>query len=314
MSNTIPAERVSNRYPDKPFPDRDIATVNDNDGVRFLFDLAFGYCYPGGPLLGRPAPADPEHGAVITNMTRQGSGDGSGSVAIATSLGSEISYAGGGFDLSLAQAGGVAGPTGLLGPAAALADIWTAAPAGAANPGNSQHFLWVGYFKLPAVADWPATDGIAPLFSAADGIAGYSGFADILTVNLDVGSPYLIEARRQVSIGSLEATIALQPAAGDYGNLVQLAYWRNEMGSVFRLRSGAGTVQSPATVYAANTADFSAERPCWGHPNNFRGDAVGYAGLRLYRGWLENLARSGRNPSAVLDADWDDVVRRGQFS
>lgn len=315
MSNLIPAERVATRYPSNPFPDRDIATIDDNDGVRFLFDLSFGYCYPAGDLFGRPAAGDPDDGATIRNMTRQGAGSGDGTVKIAQGIGGTgLTYAGGGFDLSGSRTGISAGPTGVAGPAAALADIWAAAPAGAAYPGASQMFLWCGYFKLPTTVDWAASGAVRTIFSASDNINGYTAAPDLLQIAMRVGSPYQIDARRQVAANTVEATTILQPDAADYGSIVQLAYWRNAAGSRFRLKSDAGVVQSAQTVYAANTQDFSALSPVWGHPVPFYNFEEGFNGCRVYRGWLENLARSGRDPATVLDADWDDVTRRGQFA
>jgi hypothetical protein len=36
--------------------------------------------------------------------------------------------------------------------------------------------------------------------------------------------------------------------------------------------------------------------------------------FRIYRGFIEALQLSGRNPDTVLDADWDRTVSRNVFS
>ena len=314
MTNTVNAERLGYAVPAANYPDIDDVTVADNDGVRTIFDLAFRKCYPGGPFAGRPAPGAGIEGAVIYDMTRTDSGDGDLSVAMVPENGSSLPWVGGGFDLSDTTAGETAGGIGVMGPAAALADIWNPAPAGAVSVGETQHFLWVGYYKLPLTADWAATGAIRSIFSACTDIGGYTAETDILNISMRAASPYQIDARRQIAEATAEATTIIQPNAADYGKLVQLAYWRNAAGSVFQIKSAAATTKSAATVHADNTQNFSALRPLWGHPATFYAGPEGYSGLRVYRGWLENLARSGRDPETVLDADWARVAARGVFS
>lgn len=316
--NTIPQITVNKSYPDAPLANYDPLTVGDGlDGVRFVFDLGFAKSYPGGPIATRAAAGDPVDGQPVYNITRQGAGDGNGDIILATENGSTMPFSNGGIDLSNTTISATYGANGVRAPAAACADIWNAAPAGSANVGASQHFLIAGYFKIPTTGNWPAGGTFTDLIACSNLLNGYSSGPEMVTIGMQSGSPYQVSARRQVAAATVEATTLLQPVAGDYGGIVQLAYWRNAAGSVFRLKSAAGTVISAATVFAANTQNFSALRAVWGNPMPFTPGPAGYVGAKVYRGFIENLARSGRSPASVLDADWTRVKARidaGQFA
>jgi hypothetical protein len=158
-----------------PFPVRDALVRDDNGGVRYLFDLAFPWCYPGGPPSGRPAAADPGVAAVITDMAERAGAGGVNSPG----TNARLTYAGGGFDFS----GVTVRQNIFTGPAAALADIWSAAPAGAAFPGASQRFLAVQYCKLPLDANFN-TGTISPIFSASFGSAGMNSNPELVLIGL----------------------------------------------------------------------------------------------------------------------------------
>lgn len=285
-----------------PFAKRDALLNGDNDGVRFLFDLGFPYSYPGGPYATRPAAGNPAQRQAIHDVSDRANG-----ALVYNAGGSAPTYAGGGFDLTGAITGTGSGSTGIQAPASALADIWNAVE------GVSQRFMVVGYFKLPTTANWNGSGAIMPIMSA-DG--PYTSEADLVTISQRGGSPYQIDARRQVAANTLEVAGGrlLQPGDGDYGGLAQIAYFRNAAGSAFTMRTANGRVSTSQTVYADNTQNFSGKSMTWGYSRGFSTSASGTTGFRLYRGWLENLARSDRDPLTVLDADWARVIARGVFS
>ncbi|MGE4321729.1 MAG: hypothetical protein AB7E60_01715 [Sphingobium sp.] len=286
--------------PSRPFPVRDpLLKGVANDGVRFMFDLAFPWCYPGGPPAGRPAPGDPAPDLPIYDMSehangvyRRGSGD------------SLITYAGGGFDLSASQiVGGLS--AGVVAPASALADIWT--PFG----GKAQRFLITAWLKLPALSNWNDAVAIMTVIGDRTYVSGQS----LLLINFRQGG--LIDARRQNAAGVIDGQVIITPDADDYGSVVQIAAWRNDAGQGFRLRSANGTILQSTAVGADNTENFGGNDYYFGRSTAFVGQGTGVVsgvnGLRIYRGWIENLARSGRNPTAALDADWDFQAARGLF-
>ncbi|HSI41754.1 MAG TPA: hypothetical protein VLA00_14520, partial [Xanthobacteraceae bacterium] len=239
-----------------PVPKRDALLNGDNNGVRFLFDLGFGYCYPGGPLVGRGAPGNPGNGATIYDVAERGNG------VVRITDTAALTYAGGGIDLSAINTNAEQ-DTGVAGPASALADIWTAVG------GKSQIFLICGYFKLPSTADWNVSGALSSIFSACASGGGYASAADILNVAMSNGSPYRVGSRRQTAVGSHEGERLIQPVAGDYGSVVQIAYWRNDAGTGLTLRSANGRVTTTAVKGADNSANFSALTPLWGAAKPF---------------------------------------------
>ncbi|MGE4323553.1 MAG: hypothetical protein AB7E60_11055 [Sphingobium sp.] len=287
--------------PSRPFPVRDPMLKGvANAGVRYMFDLAFPFCYPGGPPIGRPAAGDPAPDIPIYDVNESADG-----IYRRGSAESVITYAGGGFDFSASQiVGGLS--AGVAVPSAVMADIW--APFG----GKSQRFMIVAWLKLPSLADWNSAGAIMTVI----GDASYVSAPSLLVINFRQGG--LIDARRQTGAGQIDGQVIVTPDPDDYGSVVQIAAWRNDAGQGFRLRSANGTILQSTAVGADNSENFSANDYYFGRSTAFLGqgsDVVsGVNGLRFYRGWIENLARSGRNPVAVLDADYDFNVARGLFS
>lgn len=279
----------------RPSKWRDLTLKNvANNGVRFMFDLAFPYSYPGGLPATRAAAGAPSNLAVVQDMAEIANGD------VAVPAGS-IAYSGGGFDFTASS--GL--PSGVRVPAAALADIFT--PFG----GASQRFLLVGYFKMPAAVDWNNSASIETFM----GDLAYSAAASLVNVNMreNGGTPGRIDMRRQIAAGTQAGALNLDLVAGSFGALCQIAVWRNAAGVGFRLKSAAQTSLITSAVGADNTQDFSASRMTWGRPNAFNnttGVNTRFNGMRCYRGWLESLARSGRDPVMTLDNDWSYVQAR----
>lgn len=271
----------------------------DNNGVRFLFDLGLPWCFPGGSLTGRPDPAAPNAGQAIYDMAEMANG----SFALP---GVGPSWNGNGFDFTPVTTTGC----GVQAPASALADIFAAAPAGSSEAGSAQHYLVWGWFKMPSAANWNATAGMNTIMSASDSGTGYNGSPDLVCIGMmgqaQSGGGIKINARRQTALGTIAAEISVALGANDPGTIVQIGFWRNAAGVGLTLRSAAGRVTTTQVIGSDNAADPSTKKFTWGKPAPFSGGSAGagFTGLRVYRGGIENLARSGRNPLTALDFEW----------
>lgn len=268
---------------------RDALLDGDNSGVRFAFDLAFPWCYAGGA---------PANGALVKDTAEISSG----SVVLAS--GQTINAAGGGFDFSAITAA----LSYLAVPAAAAADIYS-------QTGGNQYFLATAYVKLPAQADWDATGSIAPFFTWGTGANDYSSAATLCVMAQMTGG--VLSGRRQTAIGAASQLSLTVPVA-DYGQVAQIAIWRNATEFAIRLKTALNTTKVTAASGAANSADFSATVGKFGIGQGFAHNTISgsttYQKWRLYRGWVENLVRSGRDPETVLNADWSRTVSRGVYS
>jgi hypothetical protein len=251
-----------------------------NNGVRFEFDLAFPFCYPGGPQAGRAAASTPIAGQAVHDIAEIG--DGTAGVGTANG----VAYAGGGFDFTNSAATAAGTDQGVIAPASVMADLF------ASYGGKSQQFLIAAYVKLPTLANWFNSAGIMSILGdksyATDASIGALGFL----------SGGLLQWRRQLAVGSYDTTAPLQiaPASNDYGNVVQLAVWRNASGQGLRLRSANGTVLASRAVGADNAADFSANKLCFGrNAGSFPGSSGGCCSstVRVPRlSWLRRKPRS----------------------
>ena len=292
----------------RSLPARDPALVGvANNGVRFLCDLAFPWSYPGGSPVGRPDAAAPANGAVVYDVAERAN------ASVLISAGS-LAYAGGGFDFTNSQAVGTAGTAGrdcgIVIPASVLADIWTA------YGGASQQFLFSMWVKLPSLANWNAS---ATLLSMAGDLSYTSSPSLFVLAQLTGG---YLQFRRQTAAGAYDVTnvMAITPAPADYGSVVQLSVWRNAAGQGMRLKSANGTILVTKAVGADNTQNFSANTLTVGRNGAAFGGASATAtltalsGVRIYRAYMENLARSGRDPVTVLDAAYAAVMARNPFS
>ena len=79
------------------------------------------------------------------------------------------------------------------------------------------------------------------------------------------------------------------------------------------VRSSAARVVTTGTV-PDNTDSYAASKSKMGLGPSSLWEASGMdlsqTPFRIYRGFVENLARSGRDPETVLDEDWDRVQAR----
>lgn len=285
-------------------PKRDPILNGLADGdMRFLFDLDFSWCYPGGPVSTRPA-----QGAPTTNDQTLYDISERADANIIAVVNRTPAYSNGGFDFSAI----VNQPYGIKAPS----DIWETIHAG------DQNFLWCSYQTLPSEADWKPSEGNLTMFEGhASSLSGtYVSNATALTVYQitpsATGNPSLY-CRRQIQTGNAASNarvLFVEPTASHFGQMCQIAYWRTDEEEVLQLRSASETISKTLSRGANSTEDFSASGATWGVPSAFSQamsseDANG-SNYRLFRGFVEDLGRSGRNPSTVLSDDWDRVQAR----
>lgn len=277
---------------------RDPALTGSNGGVRFLFDTAFGFSYPSGAQATRLDPAAPADGAVVADIAEKANG------TFAKAATQTIGYAGGGFDFSTMTTSVVAGNAERLNHVKGPSTVWAGIQA-------AQQYLVTTWIKLPTLADWNATATIFPIFASA--VSGYQTEPDPVLIVLRTGGE--LEARRQTAINA-QTPLLLTAAnmAPHYGLLAQVAFWRTATATALQVRTTAGTVSISGAQGALNAADCSACTPRWGIPGPFTAfDQASHRtsrNFRLYRGGIENLALSGRDPVAVLAADWTATQAR----
>jgi hypothetical protein len=248
----------------------------DGGGTLILADLATPYSWP--------SLAAPVNGAAVLDLAEVGDG----SVVL---TGTGVTYAGGGWDFN----GLTGGDCFVQSPAGCLSSIWAGA----------QYFMVTTWAKLPAEADWPTALPIQTLFQTAvtDNTAG----PDMLTLNLAAGNR--VEARRQTALGTVVNTFVFADAA-IWGQVCQIAFWRNAAGVGLRVRSAIGQKQAVGAVGVNNVANFGLTRAQAGSPPAFGSFIKG----RFYRFGVENLETSGRDPGTVLNTDFAYVTGQAVFS
>lgn len=270
-----------------PIIRRDPILDGDNGGVRFMFDTAFPWCVPA---------AAPVGGMAVRDMAEVA--NGSYRVAAAQT----VTYAGGGFDFSAMTVD----PSEIMGGAGCLSGIYS----------GNQHFMVNGWFKFPSSGDWNTSTNLFTMFCATTAAAGYPSEADLVLIGQQVTGPALTFRRQTNGAGTIDQ-IDLSPAL-HYGRVAQVAFWRNAGGQGARIKSAGGTTSGSRAVGVANTGNFSAKLPRWGvaeSTNNLASIPAHQAAsnMRLYRGWIEDLQVSGRDPLTVLDADFAATIARGMF-
>ena len=274
-----------------------------NDGVRFIADFGFGYSYPGGALTGRAAPATPVNGALVQDVSEHANG-------YVNLIGSEaLTYAGGGISFANGVSSGYVGPGLISGsclviPASVAADIWSA------YGGNSQQYLLTMYLKLPTLANWAAAGETAFPMTFSD----YGGGVELAGFGFAPSASYL-QAIYKSGVSTAKYVNMVGFDTVDCGQVAQLAFWRNASGTGLTLRTARARTTTLGIVNADVTTSFAAQKGKIGTANAYWGTATSPAkNFVLYRAFVENLARSGRAPLTVLEADWLRVVARGAFS
>lgn len=284
LSITIPGISAD---PSKPFRKRDPLCSGDNDGVRFLFDMAFRWCYADGTATATKGVRDVAERADST---------------LTVVAGNPIPLVSNGLDFS-----GITVPGTFVGvPASVMADLFA-----------EQLFLICFYMTAPTSADWFI--GTRCLFQGSAAPSSYVTSPDIGMIGYGGGSNSII-ARRQTSVNNYVALSASPGAINAYGQLTQVAMWRTADEFGLRLKTVDGQNGQTAAAGAKDTADFSTAVGAFGVPKGFwttaglTADELDAVKFRLHRGFVENLARSGRDPVDVLDADWARQINRAVFN
>lgn len=265
---------------------RDMLLAGDNNGVRFLFDLENRFCYDAGA---------PTAGKAVRDIAEISA---AGAVAQPTAL---LTSAGGGIDFSSTDTRDF----GVRIPATVSADLWA-----------DQEYIICSYYKMPAIGNYPTvTSGLAsPFFTATSALESYANSPEIVISAWDRSTSGWLSFRRQTALNAYSLAVLVPTTHA--GQVVQMAVYRTASGWAVRIKSPAGTSTAAGAGNAKNTLDFSAKQINFGifgifGPNT---ELASRTGRRLYRGWVENLHRSGRDPVAVLDADYARTVSRGVFS
>lgn len=277
-----------------PILERDDILIGDSDGVRFLYDLANSFCY---------TPGTPTNGKAVNDL---GQISAAGSIVNPTG---QLAAGGGGLDWT-SVANGSGNRSGLIIPNSVVADLWAA-----------QNYMIVAYVKLPAAADWPIGNGYdTTIFSHAT--ASWASAAELMAIGFaGNGSASIgIRANRQRAAATAEVNDSGIGTAALHGGLVaQVAVWRTATDELkLRVKSSAGTTNGTVTFGANsdNTQNFSAQSHGFGNLGTFGQYEIATHGngLRHFRGFIENLATSGRDPVTVLDADYARTIARAVYS
>ncbi|MBP0438397.1 hypothetical protein [Tianweitania sediminis] len=273
----------------KPLLTRDPLLRDDyNRGVKWLFDLARPLCYGGAsPVV---------NGAPVKNLAEAFT-DASGAIPngqFIVTAGQTLPFADGGVDFSGITANGVY----LEGPSAAAAAIWA----------NSQYYLGCLYVVLPSSADWETSSGIRAFISWTTNVNGYALAPDVFNFGqLTTGGQKMLFMYRQKALNSVDGKQIAVPAT-EFSQFAQIATWRNATEQRSRIRTANGMTWSTSTSPGTdNTVDFSTTKPLVGI-HGIGSSTVSTTNAKkwkLHRGFVEALGLSGRDPVAVLDADWE---------
>lgn len=284
--------KVKDSFTDASLPtlERDPLLSGDNNLVKFLFDAAFPFSYAGG---------NPVNNQLVRDVSETANGK------FNLSTGQVVTYSGNGFDFSSLTATTSGSDNCNV---QAPAGVWSGIQA-------DQVFLVCIYIKTPAESDWNTVPTIFPFFAGSE--TGYQLEADPITISQGLsGGIKAISFRRQTAINAQE--LLELNASNHYGKFTQVAYWRTSAGTGCRLKSPDAVTSKTGAVGSLNTANFSTAFARFGVAPPFTNFAMPEhqkaRNFKLYRGFIENLALSGRNPVDVLDADFDRVVARNVFS
>lgn len=267
---------------------RDALLNGSNDGIRFLQDFGHRYSWP--------ETAAPVNGSVIRDVSEHADG------AFVLPSGQAVTLSGNGVDFSPLTNN----PTEIEVPASVASDIWDSA---------DQYFLVALYLKLPLESEWPIS-GVLPFVCWTLTNSGYlTPEIDLLTMGMwsSNGNKYLA-ARRQTAGGATVDATHFILTSGHFGQIGQLAFWRNAAGQGIRWKDAIGELSASNAANSNNTGDFSAKTGHIGAPETLWNLAnAGHqasSNFKLYRSFVENLERSGRDPEEVLDADFARVIGR----
>jgi len=271
-------------------------------GALALWDTAYAGSYAKAATASAPVAGD-----VIRDLA--GKGDGVVSLIGAAPTGGQTkmpAYAGGGFDFSgLTHVGSeIAFPSVIAEHIRAQANCY---------------FLEMIYVRLPTQAQWIAAgnQGRIPLACFTDSPTGSATQSELADIFMSYNGT---SCKLNAFIASGASYVLVSSAdmlSSEFGQLVQVSVYRTAAGVFLRHRSAARfDVKTNASVTKPSLSLVGRK---WhiGLGNAFWSAAtfpIGMQNLRFYRGAMEDLETSGRDPVAVLDADWTRTVARGVFS
>lgn len=280
---------------------RDPILREPGNAFRGRFDPGFSYSYPGGPEVGRPAPANPANGQIIYDVAERAP------ASFVIPAGEAPTWSRGGIDFTGATKPGSI----LLWPADTLAPIYAA-------PNDYFGIYFVA--RMPAQADWMSASGLAPMFCCT-GVRGYTAEPDLVTI-AQASYPRL-EARRQLDGGASVSTVVVNVDAAIFGKVCQVYYVRTAAGQTLAIRPIGGAAKSTTAAAAANnTGDYSGCAPRFGVTEAFNSGGGGVisaanaaaARWKLYDQTIMDLTAGG-NPLALdgagknlFDRDHDRIV------
>jgi len=255
--------------------------AGSNDGVRFLFDLSTPISYPTQNYSG--------NGLPVNDISQHANG------AIVSSAGQVVPFLGGGFDYSSVTARSQY----ISSSSSSLSAIWA---------DTNQYFLMSVYVKLPTLANWNSGTAICPIVTSS--LHGYNTpETEFVVIAIVTGGA--ISIRRQNNGGTGLDALLLTPNTAHYGNIVQISIWRNSTAQTAQIYNASATVTGSLAVGVPNTGNFGSlpvyfgVAPCFW--NSFPTPATSF---RIYRGFIESLTMSGRTPTAVLLADYNNCINR----
>lgn len=279
----------------KPFLYRDELIKDDNNGVKLLFDFGFGWSYPAGNIP-RPLIQNPINGSLVRDMSNV---KHDGVVDLPSGLGITMTHDG----HSIVKNKGAQYNYSVVNAPNVLSSFT-----------GSTNYIVCAYVKVASLTDWNAAgSAIASFISAADYGKTYLDGPELVLINTTPksvdGTTGTIGARFQTAIGSMVALgITLPAGLGLYNDdLVQIAAWVSNGKCNLRIKSNLFE-QTASAVYAGNSATVSANSIGFETgKGRFGGVSVPH---KLYRGFVENLDISGRDPVEVIDADFVRSVAR----
>lgn len=286
---------ISTNDATKPFLYRDELIKDDNNGVKLLFDFGFGWSYPAGNLP-RPLIKNPINGSLVRDMSNV---KHDGVVDLPSGLGITMTHDG----HSIIKNKGTQYNYSVVNAPNVLSSFT-----------GSTEYIVCAYVKIASLADWNAVGtAIASFISAADYGKNYLDGPELVLINTTPknadGVTGGIGARFQTAIGSVVVLAVTLPAGlGLYNDdLVQIAAWVSNGKCNLRIKSNQFE-QTVSAVYAGNSATVSANSIGFETGKGlFAGASVPH---KLYRGFVENLDISGRDPVEVIDADFVRSVAR----
>jgi hypothetical protein len=293
---------------------RDPLLKDAKDGVRFLWDTAFPWSYPAGDFAGRQAAGAPAADALIRDISEHNNG------AFRKLAAGTVGFAGGGFELKT-----LTGRHGYVEvPAAVNADIWNPAPAGAAVVGGSQLWLECLYLWAPDPRLWtgPAANSFCPIMQTSGTDAAPTAYYATTPEKAWVGvkaDGAVVANFQSPAMGNNNTINYTSSILPHIGKLTQIATWRSgagatQSGLMIRSSVSRNVSNTSANGVAANADSYAASKTKIGiGPSSIwpaSGLDMSQSPFRIYRGFTENLARSGRNPLTVLDDDWARVQAR----